>query len=154
MNMSPEEQQICIYNQTGFCKFREKCFNKQIDQICEQSECRDHVCKSYKRHPKPCKKFSSCRYCYYNESCAYKHEVHRTENSQREPIKSMVEVSVGQQKDIVILKEELRNVKSLFEHNDYIRSIDILKEEISLLKKENRDIKQKLHYMEEEQVYV
>ena len=62
----------------------------------------------------------------------------------------MVEISVGQQKDIIKLKEELGNVKSSSEHNDCIRSIDILKEEINLLKKENRYIKQNPNDMEEE----
>ena len=113
MNMSPDEQKICIFNQTGFCKFKDECLNKHLDQVCEQSDCTDDVCKSLKRHPKPCKKFMNSKYCYYNESCAYKHELPKTENSQHEIIKVMCEFTVSQQKDIIMLKQELNSVKSI-----------------------------------------
>ena len=80
MNMSPDEQKICIFNQTGFCKFKDECLNKHLDQVCEQSDCTDDVCKSLKRHPKPCKKFMNSKYCYNNENCADTHELLKTVN--------------------------------------------------------------------------
>ena len=49
-----------------------------------------------------------------------------------------------------MVKEELGSFKSLFIQNDLASSKDILKSEICLLQNENKNIKQKLHDMEEE----
>ena len=45
--MSGPVSSICQYHKTGFSKYREKCQNNHIDEICKNSECTG-TCKKNK----------------------------------------------------------------------------------------------------------
>ena len=91
--MSNEEQKICHYNQSGFCKYKEKCLNKHLNQTCHQTGCKDSVCRSEKRHPKECKKFQKYKNGDFNEKCAYLHVHTNAGNYQHELNIVMCEVA-------------------------------------------------------------
>ena len=45
---------LCKFNQTGFCKFRQKCSKTHNNTLCEnENGCNEEYCS--KRHPKLCK---------------------------------------------------------------------------------------------------
>ena len=48
--MAVEDTLICKYNQTGFCKYREGCKNKHVNDKCEKSKCDEKDCE--KKTPK------------------------------------------------------------------------------------------------------
>ena len=68
--MAVEDSLICKYNQTGFCKYRDGCKNKHVNDKCEKSQCEEKACE--KRHPKECKTYINNK-CRFNQGCAYKH---------------------------------------------------------------------------------
>ena len=67
------ESTVCRYFQTGFCKHSEKCRKQHVQEVCSSSLCKDKSCT--KRHPKPCKHFTTFSICKFGNHCAYKHEV-------------------------------------------------------------------------------
>lgn len=148
--MSADEKKICAYNQNGFCKFRNKCFNKHLDLTCDLIECTDSLCRSNKRHPRECKKFLENRTCHFNERCAFKHSGSTHENNQHELIKVLCGMSVNQQNEIIHMKEEITTLKSIIEQIDIENSIKVLKQEISLLHTENKNLEQRISDIEEE----
>ena len=85
--MSEQQQvNICQHNQTGFCKFREKCQNKHENTLCENTEhCGKDSCS--KRHPKVCRNFSNNGICRHKEKCAYKHVQSENQTDLNEQIK-------------------------------------------------------------------
>ena len=72
-----ENKRKCIYNDRGFCKYKENCSNFHSIQICDKfqkaGKCMTQGCKS--RHPKDCyfwtKKESGC---HRGSSCKYNHD--------------------------------------------------------------------------------
>ena len=46
-------QPICKYNQSGFCKFGERCNQMHINTVCNKLTCSKSLCNE--RHPKVCK---------------------------------------------------------------------------------------------------
>ena len=67
------EQEVCMYQKYGFCKYRENC-----SKIHLKIECKDASCKSKrscdKRHPKVCKRFILEEGCTFGQDCDYLHE--------------------------------------------------------------------------------
>ena len=60
----------CLYNDSGFCKYGEKCRKTHHKSICLRNNC-DKKCNS--RHPKPCKFKAKCKFL-AKAICAFKHE--------------------------------------------------------------------------------
>ena len=68
------EKEVCKFYKFGFCKFREFCKRRHLEQICEsQAECKNKE-QCPKRHPKSCKRFNSGNGCKHGEECAYNHK--------------------------------------------------------------------------------
>ena len=68
-----EEQPVCKYHQTGYCKYRSQCPKYHSTNICKEMICKDISCRE--RHPRTCKYFSRNNTCKRGEWCAYAHSV-------------------------------------------------------------------------------
>ena len=116
MSPLPEMTELCLYNQRGFCKFREQCNMKHENEICEnRNECTNQSCR--KRHPRECRYFVQFGRCKLGEVCAYSHagesKNHKVEKLEQE-VKEMKEenMKVDQlEKEVQGLKAEVNNIK-------------------------------------------
>ena len=94
----------CFHNNTGYCKFGDKCRFQHYYELCTKQICRDSQCKF--RHPKSCKFGGKCKF-FQRKICFYKH----IEKSNDE-----VDTSNGLMKDLVTeidkLKAEIRDLQS------------------------------------------
>ena len=60
----------CFHNNTGYCKFGDKCRFQHYYELCTKQICRDSQCKF--RQPKSCKFGGKCKF-FQRKSCIYKH---------------------------------------------------------------------------------
>ena len=63
---------VCRFNQYGFCKFKNTCFRKHVNSICENVRCFKSDCEL--RHPKMCRYFLKYSHCKFGEYCKFKHQ--------------------------------------------------------------------------------
>ena len=71
--------QVCKYNQKEFCKYREQCTQKHINQICyKHPSCDEQGCESH--HPALCRIYERFVQCKFTK-CAYSHK--RDEKDQK-----------------------------------------------------------------------
>ena len=94
---------ICGYNQTGYCKHGVHCQKRHINEICTDGrECKDKFC--VRRHPRICKYFekqSKCRF----DKCSYAHE----KDQKTVKIEFLERKIVELNADIVIMKTSFHN---------------------------------------------
>ena len=110
--MSQVKVLICKFNQTGFCKFKQHCEKRHVDEICgNQSECEHGTCE--KRHPKICRYFSKDRKCRHGEKCSYLHaqEVYQQTTFNE----NMTLLMLKHEKEITALTQEVNMLKSLLQ---------------------------------------
>ena len=62
---------VCKYNQTVFCKYRQQCRKQHIHEICTTFPCTNNMC--FLRHPRICKYYSEFGRCKFGDSCLYLH---------------------------------------------------------------------------------
>ena len=107
------EDEVCLYNQTGFCKLRNNCRKMLINAICHQ----DQKFKSTGctlRHPKVCRSFESEGKCKFNGDCAYKHIVNKES-----------EMSIKYAQEVVNLQQQLHNMMlTIHQMNDKIKFLE------------------------------
>ena len=135
------QPKVCKYNQTGFCKYRDKCQNIHDYKICEKSNCDRSECTQ--RHPQECRRFKSNMECRFNESCAYKHTYKNNLTDQGEINRAVASVSMKHENEIKMFKEEIDNMKLIItsmgkqitslmkettEHSEANKEIEIVKE--------------------------
>ena len=130
------EQEVCLYQKYGFCKFKDSCMKKHLKE-----ECKDlNSCKTKKicdkRHPKLCRRYVSDQNCTYGEDCEYLHEggekipegnklekrVEELENIIKEKslaenkmevaVREMEKVVKAMARKVVYLEEEIVNLKN------------------------------------------
>ena len=65
-------EHICRYIQTGYCKFKNLCRYRHIEEVCDVTDCESHEC--LKRHPRVCRYFQFRGYCKFSDHCAYAHQ--------------------------------------------------------------------------------
>ena len=107
ISIAENPAEVCKYNQTGFCKFREQCKKPHVNQVCENADCRKENCT--RRHPKVCKHFNTKGKCRYKEECAYQH----VEQVNIEKLFEIVsQVTITNHKEIGDLKEEVQELKT------------------------------------------
>ena len=73
---------ICRFNQNGYCKYKNHCFRKHVDKICENGRCSASNCNL--RHPRNCKYFFQYRYCKFGQFCRFNHEEKGKEHANEE----------------------------------------------------------------------
>lgn len=61
---------VCLYNKYGYCKHKEMCRKRHVNQMCETSSCEVYKCTF--RHPKICKFFWNYGHCKF-DPCAFLH---------------------------------------------------------------------------------
>ena len=82
------EHEVCHYNQTGFCKFRQHCRKEHENRICQQN----HDFKSTGcslRHPKVCRSFERDGTCKFKEVCAYKHQISQNAEMHAQDVRNL-----------------------------------------------------------------
>ena len=107
-----QHENICKFNQKGFCKFGTKCNKKHNNTICE-NECRGKLCSE--RHPKLCRNISKTGICRHKENCAYTHPQEKNTN-QGFVNDAIMMCIVWQQQQINALSEEVKCLKLLVEN--------------------------------------
>ena len=103
-------QEVCLYNQTGFCKFRQHCRKEHENQICQE----DHDFKSTGctlRHPKVCRSFRGDGSCKFKSGCAYKHE----NNQEAEMVKNHDQEVMNLQMEMSQMKCVIKQMEARIE---------------------------------------
>ena len=124
------QQDICQYNQAGFCKHGDKCFKYHENELYKAGKCRERMCKM--RHPKVCKYFTQTGKCKFNEHCEFAHKESEIATRQSKLELEMLEMN-----------EEFNNIlsqKVYSNENDTISIVDNIRKEIEYLKRENAAI--------------
>ena len=114
--MVGEKELVCHYNQTGFCKYRDKCKNKHVNDTCADGNCSTKQC--LKRHPKDCRKYKSNTGCSFNRECAYKHDTENDSTNQDEINKAVANVTIKHENEIKVLKAKMDKLKKTIETMD------------------------------------
>ena len=94
------DENICLYNKFGYCKYRETCKYKHVKEICETIQCSEEKCS--KRHPRTCRYFRDYRRCKFGSYCTFSHDVPK--NSDHCEIK--------------VLKEKVDNLEKIISDKD------------------------------------
>ena len=111
------EDEECMYDKYGFCKFKEHCQRKHYKVKYEDSAgCKGaKVCQ--KRHPKVCKRFNSDKGCQFGSECAYNHTDSIKSKGPTNELQKKVEVLetivIEMAKEVIKLEAELKDIKSV-----------------------------------------
>ena len=146
-------EDLCKFQNSGYCKNKEKCLFRHVTEKCEQ-KCDRKVCQ--KRHQKYCKFGVSCR---RQNSCEYRHQntsedlglkakIEKMEST----IKELVEENKQSKAKIISLENELKSSlkKAQLECKEKDNTIKVLKEKLK--KEENAKKKVKIVEQEKESV--
>ena len=131
------EQNVCNFNQMGYCKFGKECHRFHEDQVFTI------------RHPKECKYYTENSFCKFGRDCTFRFS--HNDNVKKIEFGSAVE-------DIKNLKAEVDNLKNTVKSHIYIKHegkvmkkiIGYLKSEIKQIQKENFKISQRIKNLEAE----
>ena len=111
--MAEGTDNICQFNNVGYCKFGTLCQKKHSNKIFELlDECREKSCE--KRHPKLCRYYSERRRCRFRENCAYTHK--DEEDIKTKVIGQITSLVMKHEKDISTLYEEVIMLKNLVQN--------------------------------------
>ena len=125
---------VCRFNQTGYCKFWERCHKIHENEMCREKNCERIGC--IKRHPKNCKYFLLHLFCKFGMDCVFIH--HRTGRSTE--MDSFTEDVKTLKAEVNILKTAIKTFMSIKEEANISKdSIDVLKREIETLMESNQD---------------
>ena len=94
--------QVCIYFKYGHCKYKNKCRNNHIEDLCDTDNCDGRSCD--KRHPKACRYFEIFGRCKYNP-CSYSHVAGSLVHDKLGNLESLINVM---KHEIDVLKQSLK----------------------------------------------
>ena len=134
---------LCKFQNSGYCKYLERCRFKHVTEKCE-TKCDRKTCR--KRHQKTCKFGLKCRRL---ETCEYKHQTISEENGLKAKISSLeatvsklLEENKATQEKMVKMeidfKANLKNITKESKEKDKV--ITKLKEKLKENEDENKDI--------------
>ena len=69
--MGSASENVCHYNNVGFCKYGNTCKRKHYEELCESKYCKEGNCK--KRHPRDCFFYQVYGRCKFGEFCRFRH---------------------------------------------------------------------------------
>ena len=101
----------CLYNDSGFCKYGEKCRKTHHKSICLRNNC-DKKCNS--RHPKPCKFKAKCKFL-AKAICAFNHE---NDEQDLDDLKRQIESLKQENKDKKMTLLKLEEVLNKMKENE------------------------------------
>ena len=108
-------ENLCKFNQTGFCKHAAQCKRKHVNEICQDQSCNLSTCLM--RHPRICKFFFSYGRCKFGEFCAYLHR--QFSESIDVKLRNLEEQLKA---EIVNLKKEIETIKTIVKAKSRILS--------------------------------
>ena len=122
------EGALCLYNQKGYCNFKDKCRRTHENKTCpEDTNCRQKECPY--RHPKVWRNFSKKKLCWFGEECAYKHKV-EINISQHE-----AETAMKHSQEINAMQEEISHLKVIINYMQ--NQINTLGQDLEMSQKTN-----------------
>ena len=134
---------LCKFQNTGYCKYQDKCKFKHVKEKCE-GNCDRKVCQQ--RHPRPCKFSFKCK---RQNSCEYEHHATSDETSLKAEIKRLTAIVQEVVEENKMLKEKMAHLELELTSN-----VDkIVKENHTLIRKaleENKTTKTKMVNLEKE----
>ena len=102
------ESEVCKFNKSGYCKFRDSCLKRHENAVCIEENCNG---KCIRRHPKLCRYFAQHNYCKFGNLCKYKHE-EDTSKDFEERIGHLEEALSKSLAEIEILKRKLQTLET------------------------------------------
>ena len=138
------DQNLCLRNKFGYCKFGQKCQLKHNNELCSNGYCSVKSCD--KRHPKNCwwfNQFGRCKFTF----CAYKHAENGIQTDLTAKIEAL-EVKI-KEKDYE-LKIQLSKIKEIEESLKYSE----LENRVKQLETYVLTLQEKLESTEKEDYYV
>ena len=140
----------CLFNDSGYCKFGEKCRGVHHKSICSRKFC-DKNCNS--RHPKPCSFKENCKFLPKN-ICAFKHSPSENNDKDLDDLKrQVIQLKEENEKKQLKLKEletDVMNLKAKQEAKEEKSIIKELKFVVTELIKDVEKKDEKLLEMEKE----
>ena len=121
------EDEVCIFDKFGFCRFKSTCKRKHFNQKCEDLSSCKNIKSCMKRHPKTCKRFAFQDVCRFGSTCAYNHK-EKTSNTEDSEMKEKVKLL-----EAVVQKMFLNVIKLEAEDNELktkIKNRDIIEEPV------------------------
>ena len=106
-------ENICKYNQSGFCKYKDKCKRKHFFENCDKKhDCTSQNCP--KKHPKQCKNTTKNGKCKYEEKCEYDHDKSSKEKEQvtLSLTEAVANILKRHDDEILEMKQEMTQMKS------------------------------------------
>ena len=131
-------EEVCRYNKTGFCKYKNSCRYLHVNKICEDRNCDIRTCR--KRHPKTCFFYKTYGRCKFGSYCKFKHI--ETNNKTYEEENERLTIRIKELENDIIGKDS--KLEEIVKENDEIRmkaiglenQIDEKKQNINDLKSE------------------
>ena len=100
----------CFFDDSGFCKYAEKCRKQHSKSICLNQKC-DKKCTS--RHPKPCKYEDNCKF-FAKQICAFKHVTRAYDDIELVTLKQQIESlklkNENMESQVIKLDKEITNL--------------------------------------------
>ena len=145
--MTAEKTILCKFQNSGYCKYKERCRFKHVSEHCE-GRCGRKTCR--KRHQKQCRFGEKCR---RQTTCEYKHQTTDDEESLKDKIsileatiKNFVEENKKKKAEMDEIELELKVSlkKVLKENKDKDNTISELKERLVEREFVNKELEKKL----------
>ena len=127
----------CLFNDRGYCKYREQCRKQHHKSICPIKNC-DKKCNA--RHPKPCKFKSECRFNAKN-ICAFKHNTIGKEDGELDTLEKKIESLKAENLRKEIELERLENENKKFKEKVIDDKERSFRQKVEILRNENESLK-------------
>ena len=134
------KENVCRFNQFGYCKFGNTCFRRHENRLCENEHCEGQTCLY--RHPRRCRFFFEYKYCKFGTYCRFKHEASASQDTLKE-IEDLRKALENVNKKIKEKEEEIKRM------DDQIVAFGKLKEDNKNLSRENLELKDKVIELKE-----
>ena len=140
---------LCKFQNIGYCKFKETCFFRHVQNVCKLKTCSRENCLA--RHPKICKYFLKNK-CKFKEKCCFNHK-HAEKHLETNEVEEGNKETIALKEDIRKLEEKNEVLESNIKHKTKelekarVKQLDIL-EEVKELKRINEELKETIKILQ------